>query len=175
MAMVYLLLLWSVVFVRALAGYDSRVQKGGAYSVKSPFFAALLLDRYSMMQRSKRKKCDQNKISLAGICLWSAVALVLLLAPILLLFFTAPIPPWTLESQKFFLYADTLGEKLFSITVLLLVCSVMGRLVFESLRVAQEIEQKWLKIFVWLVMALVSLALLACGAWLLWELVLCFA
>ena len=175
MTTVYLLLALSLFFIRILAGYDSREHRGKAYPIKSRVLRVLLLDRQSFFGKTKRKKADQNKITLLGICLWSFAALVLLALPLLLLLCRTPISPWSYESARFFVYADTQGQKLAAIAVFLLFLSVTGVLILRALRTVADIGQKWLRIFVWLVMALASLSVLACGAWLLWELVLCFA
>ena len=174
MTMVYLFLAFSLFFIRILAGYDSREHRGKAYPIKSRVLRVLLLDSGSLIDKTKRKKADQNKITLLGIYLWSFAALVLLALPLLLLLCRTPISPWSYESARFFVYADTQGEKLAAIAVFLLFLSVMSALILRVLRTVADIGQKRLRIFVFCVFALIALSILFCGVYLFYELILCF-
>lgn len=172
MTVEWLVFALSLFFIRFLAGYDGRYQTGRACRVKNPFFASLLLDRRSFFERTDRPRRDRDKISIAGISFWVAAALVLLAKALFWLLPDAPLSP--AQTDGFFSYATTRGAKISAIAVFLLHLACLGYMLFVSLRWARKIEQKWLKISVYIVLALAALSVAVVGAELLWELGLCF-
>ena len=67
MVMVYLIFALSIFFVRLLAGYDSRYQKGKYISINNTVLRIVLLDSMSIYERTRRLKKDENKMSFCGI------------------------------------------------------------------------------------------------------------
>ena len=174
MAMIYLLFALSVFWIRVFAGYDSRYQKGKYVLLKNPVLSAILLDSMSFHTRTRRLKKDKNKMWVVGIWYYAAAATVLLINLGLLVVPDIPITPWVIESTKFLVYADTLNEKITAITVLLLFLSLMGCFAFSIIRTTKEIEPKWLKIFVWVVMIFMMLVTASASIYLLFAFISVF-
>ena len=78
MAMIYLLFVMSIFFIRILAGYDSRYQTGKYIFIKNTVLGVVMLDGMSIYGRTKRLKKDKNKMSICGIPFYLGVGLVLI-------------------------------------------------------------------------------------------------
>ena len=148
MVMVYLIFALSIFFVRLLAGYDSRFQKGKYISIKNTVLSAILLDGMSIYGTTRRLKKDKNKMSICGIPFYVAAAAVLLINLVFLFVADIPIEPWGIETSKFIVYATTLNDKIFAISILLLLMSIIGYIAVTIIHSTKETKPKWIKIFV---------------------------
>ena len=175
MIMVYLLFAMSIFMIRILAGYDSRYQNGKYVSVKNTVLSKILLDRMSIYSRTKRPKKDKNKMSICGIPFYVSVAAVLLINLVFLLVADIPIEPWGIETNKFFVYANTFNDKISAISILLLFSSVIGYIAITLIRSTKEIKPKWIKIFVWVVTVIMILTAVLSSVYFLIELVASFS
>lgn len=175
MLMVYLLFVMALFFIRILAGYDSRYQTGKSLTLKSPVFAALLLDRMSFYERSPRPKKDRNKMSVCGIVFYAAALAVLLVNLVFRILPAIPSPPLTIEASEFFVSVDTLNDKISAIGVFLLALSVLGYLAVAILRAAKEIKPKWVRLLVWVVAGVMLLTVVLSSVALLVEVAASFS
>ena len=112
MVMVYLIFALSIFFVRLLAGYDSRYQKGKYISINNTVLRIVLLDSMSIYGRTRRLKKDENKMSFCGIPFYLGIGIVLLTNIVFLIIPDIPIEPWGIETNKFIVYANTLNDAL---------------------------------------------------------------
>ena len=175
MIMVYLLFAMSIFMIRILAGYDSRYQNGKYVSVNNTVLSKILLDSMSIYSRTKRPKKDKNKMSICGIPFYVAAAAVLLINLVFLLVADIPIEPWGIETNKFFVYANTFNDKISAISILLLFSSVIGYIAITIIRFTKEIKPKWIKIFVWVVTVIMILTAVLSSVYFLIELVASFS
>lgn len=174
MIMVYLLLVMSAVFIRALAGYDSRYQRGKYLSIKNTAISKILLDSTSFFQKTKRAKKDQNKMSVGGACLYAALAFVVLLNIALWIAPDLPCDAWIIDTARFFLFVDTLNEKISAISILLLFASVIAWLALFAGFSCKENCSKGIRIFVWIVVGFMLLAAISSAVYFLIELIYSF-
>ena len=135
----------SIFMIRILAGYDSRYQNGKYLSVKNTVLSKILLDSMSIYGRTKRLKKDKNKMSICGIPFYVAAVFVLLINLVFLFITDIPIEPWGIETSKFIVYANTLNDKISSISILLLLMSIVGYIAFTIIHSTKETKQKWIK------------------------------
>ena len=61
MVMMYILFLFTLIFIRCFAGYDSRRQKGKYIVIKNEILSRLLLDKMMMLEKSYRLKKRQKQ------------------------------------------------------------------------------------------------------------------
>lgn len=175
MIMVYLLFAMSIFMIRILAGYDSRYQSGKFLYVKNKALSKILLDSMSIYSRTKRLKKDKNKMSICGIPFYVAAAAVLLINLVFLFVADIPIEPWGIETSKFIVYATTLNDKIFAISILLLLMSIIGYIAVTIIHSTKETKPKWIKIFVWIVAVIMVLTAVLSSAYFLIELVASFS
>ena len=174
MITVYLLLVLCLYLVRVLSGYDSRYQTGKYILVKNAVLCAVLLDSMSLYAKTKRLKADKNKMSPCGVAFYAACAAVLILN---IAFAVAPAIPceaWGFETSKMFVYADTLGEKVSAIAILLLFSVLIGYAAFSFLRSLKGVKPRWIRVFTYAVLGIMMLFAAASSVWLLTELFACF-
>ena len=171
--MQYLLIIFCIVFIRCFAGYDSRFENGKYIYIKHPVLRVILTDSTSFFERTKRRKNDRDKMSVVGLLFYVVAALVILINIVLLLVPQMPIEPWAIPSTKF-KAIDTLNEKISVILVWLLLCAVMGYMITLCARSVKTIKQKWLRIFVYAILALAICTIGGTSFYMLKELVLCF-
>ena len=116
MIMMYILFLLSLVVCRFFAGYDSRFQNGKYIIINDPKLRMLLVDEMSFFERTKRLKKDINKMTVSGLFFYIYSLVTLILSVLLhLVVSKTPIEPWEIETDDFFMYVDTLNEKLSAI------------------------------------------------------------
>ena len=116
-----LLVAWFV--LRGVAGYDSRIERGGYVRINHRFFRALLIRKWSPMDRADRPKQDLDKISCVGICFYVLGALVLV-ASLVLCCVIEPIPLTPRE------WETELGIEMANDKAALLLCAVFMFLCF---------------------------------------------
>ena len=171
--MSYLLIIFCILFIRCFAGYDSRFEKGKYICIKQPVLRVILIDSESFFERTQRRKNDRDKMSVVGLWFYIVAALVIFINIVFLLVDQMPIEPWAIPSTKFNAI-DTLNEKISVISVWLLLCAVMGYMITQCARSVKTIEQKWLRIFIYALLALGICAIGGTSFYMLKELVLCF-
>ena len=159
MVMVYLVFALSIFFVRLLAGYDSRFQKGKYISIKNTVLSAVLLDGMSIYGRTRRLKKDKNKMSFCGIPFYLGIGIVLLTNIVFLIIPDMPIEPWGIETDKFIVYANTLNDKISAIAILILFVSVIDYIAMSIINLTKETKPKWIKVFIWIVSALICITI----------------
>ncbi len=173
MLMMYLLFILCVILIRIFAGYDSRFQHGKYIAIKNPVVSVILLDSTSFFKRTKRHKKDLDKMSVSGLVYYIASAAVFIINVVLLLVPQTPIEPWSIETNKFLMYADTLNEKVSAIAIWLLLLSIFGYMAFSIIKIAKTIEQKRLKIFVYMLVVIMLSVVAYVSLYMLKELVFC--
>ena len=172
MVMVYLIFALSIFFVRLLAGYDSRYQKGKYISINNTVLSIVLLDSMSIYNR--RLKKDKNKMSFCGISFYIGIGIVLLTNIVFLIIPDIPIEPWGIETNKFIVYANTLNDKISAIAILILFVSVIDYIAMSIINSTKETKPKWIKIFIWIVAALMIVTATASAIYFIVELISCF-
>ena len=174
MVMVYLIFALSIFFVRLLAGYDSRFQKGKYISIKNTVLSILLLDSMSIYGRTRRLKKDKNKMSFCGIPFYLGIGIVLITNIVFLIIPDMPIEPWGIETNKFIVYANTLNDKISAIAILILFTLVIDYIAVSIIHLMKEKKPKWIKIFIWIVAALMIVTATASAIYFIVELISCF-
>ena len=174
MIMIYLLFVMSIFFIRILAGYDSRYQKGKYISIKNTVLSVVLLDSMSIYGRTKRLKKDKNKMAICGIPFYLGIGIVLIINIVFLIIPKFPTEPWGIETNKFFVYANTLNDKISAIAILMLFASVIGYTDISIIRSTKETKPKWIKAFIWVVASLMLFVAVATGIYFFVELISCF-
>lgn len=154
MVMMYLLFALSIFFVRLLSGYDSRYQNGKYISIKNTVLSVVLLDSMSFYGRTKRLKKDKNKMAICGIPFYLGIGIVLITNIVFLIIPDIPIEPWGIESNRFIVYANTLNDKISAIAILILFASLIGYIAISIMHLTKETKPKWIKVFIWIVAAL---------------------
>ena len=174
MVMVYLIFALSIFFVRLLAGYDSRYQKGKYISIKNTVLSAVLLDNMSIYAKNGRLKKDKNKMSICGIPFYLGIGIVLIINTVFLIIPDMPIEPWRIETNKFIVYADTLNDKISAIVILILFASVIDYIAVSIINSTKETKPTWIKVFIWIVSALMIVTATASAIYFIVELISCF-
>ena len=174
MVMVYLIFALSIFFVRLLAGYDSRFQKGKYISIKNTVLSIVLLDSMSIYGRTGRLKKDKNKMSFCGIPFYVGVGIVLIINTVFLIIPDMPIEPWGIETNKFIVYANTLNDKISAIAILILFTLVIDYIAVSIIHLTKEKKPKWIKIFIWIVATLMIVTATASAIYFIVELISCF-
>ena len=164
----------SIFMIRILAGYDSRYQNGKYLSVKNTVLSKILLDSMSIYSRTKRLKKDKNKMSICGIPFYVAAVFVLLINLVFLFITDIPIEPWGIETSKFIVCANTLNDKISSISILLLLMSIVGYIAFTIIHSTKETKPKWIKVFAWTVAVIMILTAVLSSIYFLIELIASF-
>ena len=171
MLMIYLLLALSLVFIRISAGYDSRYQKGKYFSIKNSVFARIILGSTSIFSKTKRRKGDRNKITVCGVCLYFALAAVVIVNVLFLIIPDIPCEQWMIDTSRFIVFANTLNDKVSAISILLLFLATVACIALACISEAKVIKQKWLKAFCFIFAALLILMAVSVAAWLLYDLI----
>ena len=174
MVMVYLIFAFSIFFVRLFAGYDSRYQKGKYISIKNTVLSAVLLDGMSIYGRTRRLKKDKNKMSFCGFPFYLGIGIVLLTNIVFLIIPDIPIEPWGIETNKFVVYANTLNDKISAIAILILFALVIDYIAVSIIHLTKETKPKWIKVFIWIVSALMIVTATASAIYFIVELISCF-
>ena len=157
MVMTYMLFLFSLIFIRGFAGYDSRKKKGKYILIKNQILSTLLLDEMIMFEKSYRLKKDRNKMSFVGLVYYIAAFIVFIISVVFALVPDIPSEPWAFQSAKFALLADTLNDKIVTVAITLLLCAVLNYLAVSIIRITKDTKPTWLKIFVWVIACLMIL------------------
>ena len=174
MVMVYLIFALSIFFVRLLAGYDSRYQKGKYIFIKNTVLSAVLLDGMSIYGKTRRLKKDKNKMSFCGFPFYLGTGIVLLTNIVFLIIPDIPIEPWGMETNKFIVYANTLNDKISAIAILILFVSVINYIAISIIRSTKGTKPNWIKVFIWIVSALMIVTATASAIYFIVELISCF-
>ena len=157
MVMMYVLFLLSVIFIRIFAGYDSRKEKGKYIVIKSRILSTLLLDEMVMLEKTDRLKKDRNKMSILGLIYYLAALIVLLLSIIFAFIPAIPCEPWAFESEKFVLFADSVNDKIVTVSITLLFAAVFSYLAVSIVKFTKDTKPTWLRIFIWITVCLMIL------------------
>ena len=156
MIMMYLL---SLVICRFFSGYDSRFQNGKYIIINNPKLRMLLVDEMSFFERKKRLKKDINKMTISGLFFY-IYSLITAVLSLLLNFFVpkTPIEPWDIETDDFFMYVDTLNEKLSAICIWLYFLSVISFVAVLMVRHTKTVGKQWIKILTYVVSSIMLIA-----------------
>lgn len=157
MVMMYVLFLLSVIFIRIFAGYDSRKEKGKYIVIKSRILSTLLLDEMVMLEKTDRLKKDRNKMSILGLIYYLAALIVLLLSIIFAFIPAIPCEPWAFESEKFVLFADSVNDKIVTVSITLLFAAAFSYLAVSIVKFTKDTKPTWLRIFIWITVCLMIL------------------
>ena len=174
MVMVYLIFALSIFLVRLFAGYDSRYQKGKYISIKNTVLSIVLLDSMSIYEKTRRLKKDKNKMSFCGIPFYLGIGIVLLTNIVFSIIPDIPIEPWGMETNKFIVYANTLNDKISAIAILILFVSVINYIAISIIRSTKGTKPNWIKVFIWIVSALMIVTATASTIYFVVELISCF-
>ena len=173
MSVIYLELLFVTVILRIMAGYDSRYQSGKYIQLKNRTLAALLLAKQSPFNKYvSRPNKDRNKMTVGGAILYIALFAVVILAAVLIFIPTIPTEPWEwMSNSKLQVFADTLNEKIFAVSVTELFLATLAYTVYLAL----WIETKKLSkraVIIARTFAVIILALFAiCGVYMIYSLI----
>lgn len=170
MTKICLLFILCILCIRSLAGYDSRFQNGRYIVIKNKILSRILLDSEIFYGRTKRLKNDRNKMSVRGLVYYGAACFVLVLNIILYIMPDVPCTPWTIYASRFFLYTDTINEKISAILIFDLFLLVLFEFFFVIIRRFDDIEERWLKIFSAVVSMIGILLIIVCMIFLVDEL-----
>ena len=157
MVMMYILFLFTLIFIRGFTGYDSRKKKGKYIVIKSRILSTLLLDEMVMLEKTYRLKKDRNKMSILGLIYYLAALIVLLLSIIFVFIPAIPCEPWAFESAKFVLFADSLNDKIVTVAITLLLSAVWDYIAVSIVKMTKDTKPTWLKIFIWITACLMIL------------------
>lgn len=175
MIMMYLLFFISLIFCRVFAGYDSRFHNGKYVVIRNPKLRMLLMDETSFFETKKRLKKDINKITIFGVILYIFSLLTLVVSTLLL--FLVPetmVEPWEIETNRFFMYVDTLNEKLAAICIWFFFLFIILCVAIRMIYYAKTIEQKWIKILTYIVSCVMIIAVALFLFEIIQELIICF-
>lgn len=150
MVMMYVLFLLSVIFIRGFAGYDSRKKKGKYIVIKSRILSIFLLDEMDILEKKYHLKKDRNKMSIVGLIYYLAALVVLIISIVFALIPNIPCEPWTFESVKFVLFADSLNDKIVTVAITLLLSAVWDYIAVSIVKMTKDTKPTWLKIFIWI-------------------------
>ena len=119
----------------------------------------LLVDEMSFFERKKRLKKDINKMTISGL-LFYIYSLITLVLSVLLNFFVpkTPIEPWEIETDDFFMYVDTLNEKLSAICIWLYFLSVISFVAVLMIRYIKTVGKQWINILTYIVSSIMLIA-----------------
>lgn len=174
MYMIYLLFLLCVLMARLLAGYDSRYLRGKYVVVKNKALQVLLLDGMSIYGRTRRRKSDRNKMSVAGLWLYAALGAVVFVNLVCLVLPGIEIAPWIIDTGEFIVYANTLNDQVSAIAVLLFFAAEIAFVSVTLFCLTKNTEPKWIK---WLARGIAGIMLLTAlmtAVYLLWTLLSAF-
>lgn len=174
MGIMYLLFVFNLIFIRFLAGYDSRFQKGKYIEIKSNTLRKLLIDEDSFFERRKRSKKDIGKMTVSGLVFYISAFAVLVINIVLLIVPQIPTEPWEIETDRLYIRADTLNEKLSVISIWLLLLSVVGHTAIRLLKQGGTFEQRWLKVIIYITAAFMLVVVALIGFEMIKELIFCF-
>lgn len=97
-------------FARLASTYDSRIHKGKYIVIRNERIARLFIEKCIDFGRGRQTlKKDRNKMSLFGLIIYSGILFVILLSIILLIVPKVPCEPFLVDSEKLFIYADTVN------------------------------------------------------------------
>ena len=113
-------------------------------------------------------------MSVGGACLYAALAFVVLLNIALWIAPDLPCDAWIIDTVRFFLFVDTLNEKISAISILLLFLSVIAWLALFAGFSCKENCSKGIRIFVWIVVGFMLLAIVSSAVYFLIELIYSF-
>lgn len=157
MHMFPLLLLFAFFMARLSTNYDSRISKGRYVVIRNRVLAKLLIEKENFMYKKYTLKKDQNKMSVTGLVFYVCNALILVLTAVLAIVPPIPCELFEIDATKFYLHADTLNEKIPAILTMILLCAEMLYYAVLMFRFRKEIEQKWIKILVWILVCIMGL------------------
>lgn len=175
MFMLWILFLFSLVFVRFYAGYDSRFQKGKFIRIKNRRLRQFLIDETSFFDKSNRPKQDLGKISYSGVALYVFSFVVFCLSIISYFVFPqTPVDPWRIETDDFVMHVDTLNEKVSSGFIWVYLLSIIFCLATNMIQYCKVYKSRWIKILVYACSVAMILAVIIAGVDVVREMVACF-
>ena len=143
--MLYILYALFLIFLRFIAGYDSRYQNGKYFVIRNPMLRKLLIDSVSGVQRVSRPKADINKISIIGVVLYFIAAFSLVGS--IGMYFLIPqtkIIPFIFETDEFYMCADTLNSLMSAACMWLYLISFLVGISIWILQISKN-EKKWIR------------------------------
>ena len=159
MIMMYLLFLLSLIVCRLFSGYDSRFQNGKYIIINSPKLRMLLVDEMSFFERKKRLKKDINKMTISGLFFYIYSLVTLILSVLLYIIVPKiPIEPWKIETDDFFMYVDTLNEKLSAICMWLYFLSAISYVAVLMVRHTKTVGKQWIRTLIYIVSSIMLVA-----------------
>ena len=161
MIMMYFLFLISLVVCRFFAGYDSRFQNNRYIIIKNPKLRKLLLDETSFFERRKRLKKDINKMTVSGLVFYIFSFATFVVSTLLYFILPkTPIESWEFDTNNFFMFVDTLNEKLAAICIWLFFLILLLCVAIYMIKYAKSIKQKGIKIFTYTVSCIMIIAVM---------------
>ena len=113
-------------------------------------------------------------MSFCGFPFYLGIGIVLLTNIVFLIIPDIPIEPWGMETNKFIVYANTLNDKISAIAILILFASVIDYIAVSIIHLTKETKPKWIKVFIWIVAALMIVTATASTIYFVVELISCF-
>lgn len=159
MFMIIFVIIFSLIFAREIAGYDSRDNNGKYIVIKNNSIARLLLPR--KIGRIKRTKADLNKMTYMGAVFYAANLLVILSIPIML-FLVPEIPAkaFEIDARYIYIFVDTLNEKLPVLIAFILLAVEMGFEVINIIVQSKRQKKNWITVLAFLFIIIIALFIL---------------
>ena len=143
----YLLYAAALVLIRVFASYDSRCQRGRYMRIDNRVFQKLLLEKRAFWEDGDRLEKDRNKITVPGVIFY-VCALFVLAANVVLRCLVPRIPatPWEMDSEKLYVYAETVNERLCVALIWFFLLAALAYMMIEILAHAKSVEKIWLRV-----------------------------
>lgn len=175
MGMMWLIFLFCLIILRFYAGYDSRFQKSKFITIKNHKLKMALIDETSFFERRKRLKQDINKMSVSGLVLYLFGFFILIASVVCYHFLPkSPVEPWEIDTDKFFMYVDTLNEKVAAGFIWIYFICMFFCLAIHMFQYCKTIDVKWIKVLTYSCSVIMLLAVFIMGFDVTKELVICF-
>lgn len=167
MRTMYLLFILCFLWIRSFAGYDSRRGVGNYLTIPNDFLATLLLHERSPIDESERTEEDQRRMSIGGLVWYLIAAAALILIIVCAFLPPTPIEPWGLVTAHFSISVGTLPDKVAALSVWLLLAALLARSSLVTCLHADGISRAPLRAIARVALALLFLAALGAGLYLL--------
>lgn len=162
MHMLPIALFFILVFARISACYDSRISKGKYVTINNNTLARILIEKENFLHKGKYTlKKDRNKMAIVGLTFYLCVIFILILILVFLLLPEIHCKPFEFDATKMYLYADTLNQKIPIIFTIMLLCAEFIYFAVSLFQFKNEVEQKWIKMLLFVSSIIIGLA---CGA-----------
>lgn len=162
MQMLPIAFIFTIIFARICTTYDSRSSRGKYITIKNKTLAKLLIEKEHFLDKGEYTlQKDRNKMSIIGLTFYLCNLFIIILTLILLLLPQIPCAPFEIDATKMYLFANTINSKLSIVLTMILLCAEFLYFAIMLFRCIKNVEQKWLKILIFVISIIIGLD---CGA-----------